>query len=519
MPLMSFPAAKAFGNLRRNPLARWPDGRRDGARLEGIVLPGHQAGFHLLTTDKVLTVGSCFARNIETRLSEMGFRVPALTLDLPERERGSDTANDMLNKYNPYSIVNEFLWAFEQPFPEDSYLELGPDEWHDPHLSANALPLPLARVRQRRKMVAELFKTLPLCRCVIVTLGLVEAWFDEKSALYLNSAPPAAAVRLEPDRFRLDVLGHEEVLAALQQLWALIQKHASHKVRMLLTVSPVPLKATYTNDDVLIANSYSKSVLRAAAGALAAAHAEVDYFPSYEAATLTARSTAFLEDNRHVAPELVDAVMDAVIRTYVPEAVTRDGASDEESVSDKSAAAQVRKHLAMDRTGPARRLLARLAHSAGYIEAGYTEFSFRYLYAKVLVSAGAPLEAEVELSRCVELQPDSALAHYALGRTLARLRRPLRAERAFRRAAELDPGNVDTLVRLARLELRNGKLVEAEQTGLAALAINSDHPEGRAVLAEIRAAAAGEWPAEDEPHADAGEYWPQRMLRLLRSAK
>ena len=519
MPLLSLPAAKALDNLRRNPLARWPDGRRDGQRLDGVVLPGHQAGFHLLTTDKVLTVGSCFARNIETRLSEMGFRVPALTLDLPERERGSDTANDILNKYNPHSIVNEFLWAFEQPFPEESYLELGPDEWHDPHLSANALPLPLARVRQRRTMITELFKTLPLCRCVIVTLGLVEAWYDEKAGLYLNAAPPAAALRIEPDRFRLDVLGHDEVLAALEQLWGLIRRHASQKVRMLLTVSPVPLKATYTEHDVLIANSYSKSVLRAAAGTLAAAYPEVDYFPSYEAATLTARSTAFLEDNRHVATELVDALMDAVIRTYVPQAPKTGAPPKGDAPSDKSAAAHVRKHLSMGRTGAARRLLARLAHAGRYAEAGYSEFTFRYLYAKVLASAGAPLEAEVELSRCVELEPDSALAHYALGRTLARLRRPLRAERAFRRASELDPANLDARVRLARMELRNGKLVEAEETGLAALRIKPDHPEAQAVLAEIRQAAAGAWPSEEPSDKPPGDYWPQRMLRMLRPAR
>ena len=519
MPLLSLPAAKALGNLRRNPLARWPDGRRDGKRLEGVVLPSHQAGFHLLTTDKVLTVGSCFARHIETRLSQMGFRVPALTLDLPERERGSDTGNDMLNKYNPFSIVNEFRWAFEQPFPEASYLELGLDEWHDPHLSANALPLPLARVRQRREMVGELFKTLPLCRCVIVTLGLVEAWYDEEVGLYLNSAPPAAAIARFPERFRLDVLGHDEVLAALEQLWGLIRTHASQKVRMLLTVSPVPLKATYTEGDVLIANNYSKSVLRAAAGALAAAHPEIDYFPSYEAATLTARSTAFLEDNRHVAPELVDAIMDAVIRTYVPGALVTDHPADDETVSRRSIAGQIRKHLSMGRTGPARKLLARLSQSGGYVEAGYSEFSFRYLYGKVLLSAGAPLEAEVELSRCAELQPDSALAHYALGRALARLRRPLRAERAFRRVSELDPANLDALVRLARLEARNGKLVEAEQTGLAALAITPSHPEALAVLADVRAAASAEWLPEEGQDVELRAFWPQRLLRRLRPAK
>lgn len=517
MPLRSFSTGKALANLRDNPLSRWPDGRRDGRRLEGLVLPGHKPGFHLLTTDKVLTVGSCFARNIETRLHEIGFRVPALAVKLPDVERGSETANDLLNKYNPHSIVNEFVWAFEQPFPEEAYLELGPDVWHDPHLAGNARPSPIARVRQRRTMVTELFKVMPLCRCVIVTLGLVEAWFDEKTGLYLNSAPPAQAAKREPDRFRLDVLGHQEVLSALERLWALIRAHGSPKVRLLLTVSPVPLKATYTGDDVLVANSYSKSVLRAAAGAFAATHPEVDYFPSYEAVTLTPRSTAFLEDNRHVAPELVHAVIEDVIRTYVPGTPASADTVPEPQGDGTSIAVQVRKHLAMGRSSAARQLLARVARSREYKAAGFGEFSFRYLYGKVLADTDSPLEAEVEFTRCVELRPDSALAHYALGRVLTRLRRPLRAEHAYRRAVELDPGNIHAVIRLARMEMRNGKLADAERTALSAIAMDPHGAEAQVVLAETRAAALAAWDGEDEPSRGVRIRWPFRFVSLLRS--
>ncbi|WP_428660504.1 GSCFA domain-containing protein [Reyranella sp.] len=47
-------------------------------------------------------------------------------------------------------------------------------------------------------------------------------------------------------------------------------------VRFLLTVSPVPLKASASQNHVLAATTYSKSVLRAVAGQLADTYDDVD---------------------------------------------------------------------------------------------------------------------------------------------------------------------------------------------------------------------------------------------------
>ena len=69
---------------------------------------------------------------------------------------------------------------------------------------------------------------------------------------------------------------------------------------MLISVSPVPLKnVTFTGQDALTANTYSKSALRAASEEFVAGHEDVDYFPSYKIVTLTDRSAAFVEDNMH----------------------------------------------------------------------------------------------------------------------------------------------------------------------------------------------------------------------------
>ena len=84
--------------------------------------------------------------------------------------------------------------------------------------------------------------------------------------------------------------------------------------RVIITVSPVPLVATATDQHVLVATTYSKAVLRVAAGEVAAALPEVVYFPAYELVTgPQAPGEYYAEDKRDVTPEGVGAVMNALM--------------------------------------------------------------------------------------------------------------------------------------------------------------------------------------------------------------
>ncbi len=82
-------------------------------------------------------------------------------------------------------------------------------------------------------------------------------------------------------------------------------------LRVILTVSPVPLTATATGGHVLSATTYSKSVLRAVAGELAATDPLVDYFPSYEiVAGLPFGPANYQKNLRNVSDAAVARVMD-----------------------------------------------------------------------------------------------------------------------------------------------------------------------------------------------------------------
>ncbi|HEY5799313.1 MAG TPA: GSCFA domain-containing protein, partial [Burkholderiaceae bacterium] len=88
-------------------------------------------------------------------------------------------------------------------------------------------------------------------------------------------------------------------------------------IRILFTVSPIPLVATNTDDNVLVASSYSKSVLRAAAGEVAGKHANVAYFPSYEIISSPASFGQYLAaDLREVTEQGVTHVMDCFLSSY-----------------------------------------------------------------------------------------------------------------------------------------------------------------------------------------------------------
>ena len=82
------------------------------------------------------------------------------------------------------------------------------------------------------------------------------------------------------------------------------------RVKVILTVSPVPLVATAEDAHVLVATTLSKSVLRVAAGAVASRESDVAYFPSFEIITgPQARGRYFAKDLRSVTEEGVDRVM------------------------------------------------------------------------------------------------------------------------------------------------------------------------------------------------------------------
>ncbi|SDE04831.1 GSCFA domain-containing protein [Limimaricola pyoseonensis] len=314
------PAETALARARGNPLRRYPAPDRDGDRLYPLAAPSAVPSFTIGPEDTVFAIGSCFARNIERALSEAGLRVTSREFDLGPIGASLGQASNFFNKYTIHSVLNELRWALERDsFPgADVLCDLGRGRWADPQLGIARLEFPLEQVLEFRHRYLDAMAQVATADLLVVTLGYVESWYDRKLGLYLNLAPPVQAVKAEPGRYEFRVLGHDEVLDGLEQVHALLSRHRGRPPKMLVTVSPVPLLATFRETDVLVANAYSKAVQRAAVESFVARYDGVDYFPSYEFVTLSDPNVAWSRgDYRHVSPDLVDRIMAEVLARYM----------------------------------------------------------------------------------------------------------------------------------------------------------------------------------------------------------
>ncbi len=285
------------------------------ARLAaGLALANVTPKFELRSSDVFFCIGSCFARNIEEHLMYRGIRVDSKRIAFGD---AATRPNAFVNKFTPGSILNELRWSLAgETYPRDSIVE-DDGAWRDLQLAPWSSALPFDHAVERRQTVQRYFARIRNADVVIVTLGLVETWFDLQASVTLNTAPSFWMSRRFPGRFRLIVTDYAANLAAVNAVIALVTSHAAGGVRIILTVSPVPMSQTFTADDILVANTYSKSTLRAVASDAARGHDHVQYYPAYDTITASNRSLAFNPiDNAHVTDAAVASVTSHFLQTY-----------------------------------------------------------------------------------------------------------------------------------------------------------------------------------------------------------
>ena len=243
----------------------------------------------------VVAFGSCFAGHISRYLRERGFNLLGRGL-----KRNAYIIRCGEGMVNSFAIRQQFEWAFEaRPF------EAG--LWRD---KAGQLMRPEEDIRD---------ETLAIFRSAdvfILTLGLSEVWYDKANGDVFWRAIPADS--FDPARHGFRVSTVPENLDNLRTIVALIRRHRPG-AKIVLTLSPVPLVATFRPVSCVSANAVSKSVLRVAIDELMREGVpDLYYFPSFEIVTSYFRDPYAL-DNRHVRPEVVATIMAAFARHYVTE--------------------------------------------------------------------------------------------------------------------------------------------------------------------------------------------------------
>lgn len=286
---------------------------------------------------KIVTAGSCFAQHIGKALQASGFNwfdaEPA-----PMNTYPSEPIPDILSAadaktygYGVFSFRTGNIYTtslFLQWVNWATGLEAAPDEvwekdgrFYDPFrpvVEPNGFGSVDEVLASRRGTIEAVERAIRECSVFVFTLGLTEKWVNTDTGVEYPMCPGTAAGTFDPDIHVFKNMEYGEVTAALEEAMDKI-RGLNPACQFMLTVSPVPLTATASDNHVLVATTYSKSVLRAVAGAQAQKHDFVDYFPSYEIISSAPFRGVFFEPNqRSVAPEGVAHVMTKFFEGFVP---------------------------------------------------------------------------------------------------------------------------------------------------------------------------------------------------------
>ena len=324
-------ADEALANYQANEERTWYKSSADPDDLAGKYAfqrlrhtwftPKIDPKFKLRRDDKFYAIGSCFARGLESALIKHKMAVESAAPEFAKLQPANKELSGLgfTNKYNTYSILNELRWVLDADavFPVNSIVPLTKTTWYDPHTTPMLDFVSREETLERRALLQMVTERIKRCRAVIVTLGLAEVWRDVQADVYLNCTPIPSLFKTEPGRYEFHLTGFAENLANLEAIHALLTEYGHPDFHIVVTVSPVPLINTFSTMDIVVANTWAKSLLRAVAQEWASAHANVDYFPSYEIVQSSDRAAAWERDLRHVRGAGAQHIMELFLRKYL----------------------------------------------------------------------------------------------------------------------------------------------------------------------------------------------------------
>ncbi|MFK7985423.1 MAG: GSCFA domain-containing protein [Sandaracinaceae bacterium] len=285
--------------------------------------------FEIRPEDRIVTAGSCFAQHLARKLRESGFNFcdyePAPDL-FPASEAKAYNYGVYSARYCNIYTIRQLWQTFERAFahrePAEGVWE-AEDGCYDPFRPV-VEPGPFASREDleasRRSHLAACRRVFTECDLFVFTLGLTEAWESKLDGSVYPLCPGTVAGEFDPSRHGFRNFTFGECYADMTSFIDALRE-VNPTVKILLTVSPVPLTATKAPEHIMVATSYSKSVLRAVAGQLASENAFIDYFPSFEIIAATPMRAMFYERNmRSVSPAGVDFVMSHFFEKHRPRA-------------------------------------------------------------------------------------------------------------------------------------------------------------------------------------------------------
>jgi hypothetical protein len=317
-----------------NPYADLPAERFWRKAVAGVapfaLAPAPSGRFTIAPEARVATAGSCFAQHVARALTGAGFGhylAEAMPDGLAPEAAADRQYGTYSARYGNIYTARQLLQLFDRAYgtyaPALSTWTRPDGRLIDPFRPgiepagfADAAEVEADR-RRHLAAVRSMFESLDV---FVFTLGLTEGWMHRADGAMLPVAPGVIGDSFDPDAYAFvnarvgDV--RDDMLTFLERLFAV-----NPAARVILTVSPVPLIATYADRHVLVSNTYSKAALRAAAEEIVAAEPRAVYFPAYEIVTSTATAARYYEDDlRSVTPMAVAHVMRVFLDAFTARA-------------------------------------------------------------------------------------------------------------------------------------------------------------------------------------------------------
>jgi hypothetical protein len=277
-----------------------------------------QPKFALRPKMPVATFGSCFAQHIGKALKARDFNW-LITEHSPlgmkpgsAQEFNYEVFSCRTGNIYTTSLLRQWTsWALGKAVPPGEYWEAS-GRYYDPFRPAvepGGFESRDEMEKSRQVAINAFCECIKRSKCFVFTLGLTESWVNATGGYEYPMCPGTVAGEFDESRHLFENQSfpviRENLVASIEMM-----RQVNPDLKFLLTVSPVPLTATCSGKHVLVATTYSKSVLRAVAGDIAAERDFVDYFPSFEIINSPTFRGSFFEPNqRNVTAFGVDFVM------------------------------------------------------------------------------------------------------------------------------------------------------------------------------------------------------------------
>ena len=298
--------------------------------------------------DLIVSAGSCFASNLIPWIEKEGLEylrteeLPSQFKDLPENLGYRNFSAAYGNIYTARHLRQLYEQALGVRVPAE-------DRWHidgmviDPFRPGLAYPaesdaeFDLLKASHLSAVLSAFHKATVF----VFTLGLTEAWQSKVDGSVFPACPGTISGVFDEEKHEFKNFSVEEITEDLTKFIELLRE-SNPKVRFIITVSPVPLVATASQSHVLLASTYSKSVLRVVAEQVSNELDDVTYFPAFEIITGPQAPFEYFESDRRNVSEIgVAEVMNSLLKGLANSQVKVPDASTDNEQMKKSKAGRL----------------------------------------------------------------------------------------------------------------------------------------------------------------------------------